>query len=550
MRHTINDVLRVTTLDYLKGLIPQAPPDPDQVEEDLLKSMRAAFDLENAMRAKNDQLRCPQKLEPAQIATVMAALYPICTVQTGGTGSDRSYDLLAIYMTSGPFEGTYVTDDEIFRGIMRQYNYTLKINDFREAIAILRNMVPRRERCGEPNLIAVNNGIFDFNAKKLMPFTPELVFLTKSSVDYVNHPVNPVIHNPDDGTDWDVESWMRTLSDDPEIVNLLWQILGAIIRPLVPWNKMAWFYSEKGNNGKGTLCELMRQLCGKSSYAAIKLSEMSKDFLLEPLLHASAIITDENDVGTFIDKAANLKSIVTNDVVQINRKFKTPVAYQFRGFMVQCLNEYPRVKDKSDSFYRRQLFVPFEKCFTGVERKYIKNDYLQRPEVLQYVLWRVLNMDYYELSEPDACRIALEEYKEFNDPVRQFADDVLPAAKWDLLPFTMLYDAYKSWFKQNAPSGTIQNRTSFVTDLIAAVQDNPEWECADRRRQFRGANRMSCFEPMLELYDLKNWMNPKFLKSGTGTTEQRCTPLPGQFATLKLRGLVRTGTVPDDDADD
>ena len=86
---TINDVLRVTTLDYLNGLTPQAPPDPDQIEEDLLKSMRAAFDLENAMRAKNDQLKCPQKLEPAQIATVMAALYPICTVQTGGTGSDR-----------------------------------------------------------------------------------------------------------------------------------------------------------------------------------------------------------------------------------------------------------------------------------------------------------------------------------------------------------------------------------------------------------------------------------------------------------------------------
>src|SRR5699024_9279895 len=102
-----------------------------------------------------------------------------------------------------------------------------------------------------------------------------------------------------------------------------------------------------------------RQLCGSGSYASIPLADMGKDFMLEPLTRASAIIVDENDVGTFIDKAANLKAIITHDVIQMNRKFKAPIAYQFYGFMVQCLNELPNVKDKSDSFFRRQLFVPF-----------------------------------------------------------------------------------------------------------------------------------------------------------------------------------------------
>ena len=141
----------------------------------------------------------------------------------------------------------------------------------------------------------------------------------------------------------------------------------------------------------------MRQLFGKGTYASIPLSDFSKDFMLEPLISATAIIVDENDVGTYIDKAANLKAVVTNDVIQINRKFKSPVAYQFKGFMVQSLNEMVKVKDRSDSFYRRQLFIPFTKCFTGKERKYIKNDYLQRPEVLEYVMYKVLNMNYYEM---------------------------------------------------------------------------------------------------------------------------------------------------------
>lgn len=191
----------------------------------------------------------------------------------------------------------------------------------------------------------------------------------------------------------------------------------------------------------------MRKLCGKGTYASIPLSDMSKDFMLEPLTRATAIIVDENDVGTYIDKAANLKAIITGDTIAINRKFKQAISYQFKGFMVQCLNEMPRIKDKSDSFYRRQLFIPFTKCFTGEERKYIKQDYLKRTEVLEYVLYRVLNMNYYELDTPQTCQDALNEYKQFNDPVRQFMSEIMSQLVWDLVPFTFLYELYCAWYE-------------------------------------------------------------------------------------------------------
>lgn len=204
----------------------------------------------------------------------------------------------------------------------------------------------------------------------------------------------------------------------------------------------------------------MRNLVGDGSHTSIPLSDFGKDFALEPLVRANAIIVDENDVGTFIDKAANLKSIVTNDVIQINRKYRMPIAYQFFGLMVQCLNEFPLVKDKSESFYRRQLFVPFSKSYTGMERKYIKGDYLQRQDVLEYVLWRVLHVagsstpgSYYELSEPDATQVVLGEYKETNDPVRSFWEEFKTEFVWALLPFPFLYDLYKSWFAKVSPSG-------------------------------------------------------------------------------------------------
>ena len=541
---TSNAVLQNITLDYLNQINRNAPPPPLQIEADLLTQAELQFSMLNAQRTAGTKWKAPKRLEPVQIAYIIKELYPVCTICTGGEGSDESYDLLVIYQDDGPRRGIYVSDDKTFRSLMRQYNFTLKDHEFQEAMTTLHDIVPRRTRCTEKNLIAVNNGIFDYDTKTLMDFTPDYVFLSKSRVDYRANAVNPVIHNPDDNTDWDVESWMKELSDDPEIVNLLWQILGAIIRPLVPWNKSAWFYSESGNNGKGTLCELMRQLVGSGSYASVPLADMGKDFMLEPLTRASCIIVDENDVGTFIDKAANLKAIVTNDVLPINRKFKTPIAYQFYGFMVQCLNEMPKVKDKSDSFFRRQLFIPFEKCFTGKERKYIKSDYLHRQEVLEYVMCRVLNMDYYSLSEPEACKLALEEYKEYNDPVRQFMEEILPLARWDMLPFTMLYAMYQTWFKRNVPSGKIQSRNTFINDVITAISNDTEWVCPDKKRQFYGSGKMECCEPLLGMFDLKDWMNPKFANVAAASEKDRCTPMAGQYARTRFRGILRISALP------
>ena len=375
------------------------------------------------------------------------------------------------------------------------------------------------------------------------PFSEDKVFLSKSPISYNPNAANVNIHNPDDGTDWDVESWIGDLSDDPDIVKLLWEILGAIIRPLNRWNKSAWFVSENGNNGKGTLCELMRCLCGDNSYTSIPLSSFSQDFALEPLTRASAIIVDENDVGSFVDKAGNLKAVITNDVIQINRKFKTPITYQWYGFMVQCLNDYPRIKDKSDSFYRRQLFIPFSKCFTGIEREYIKKDYIHRTEVLEYVLKKVLESNYDKLSEPKSCMQALSEYKEINDPIRSFWADLHEEFVWNLLPFTFLYDLYKSWFKANSPSGTMIGKTTFTNDLLNVIKDDKDWYCDDKTKLIRVTkDNMDGPEPLIAQYHLEDWKTKTYKGNDINKI---CIPVLATSYRGILRVVQAVGTTED-----
>lgn len=479
-------------------------------------------------------------LTPAVIADCMLKRNRIVRIMLSDKNTDPNYDVLAVYMDHGPDNGIYVTDEVSIRVLAREYNYSISPKELDHVIDMLKDNAPRVMVSTNRDLIAVNNGIFDYKTKTLLPFTPEIVFTAKSAVNYNENAVNPVIRNDADGTDWDIESWMADLNDDPEIVALLWEILSAIIRPNVAWDKTAWFLSEVGNNGKGTLLTLMRNLCGERAWTSIPVADFGKDFHLEPLIRTNAVLVDENDVGEYVDKAANLKAVITNDVLLINRKGKTPIAYQFRGFMVQCVNDTPKFRDKSGSLYRRQLIIPFDKSFTGAERKYIKQDYMHRTEVLEYVLHRVLSGNFYELSEPKAIRIALREYKIENDPVRAFAEEFLDQLVWDLLPWKFLYALYRAWLSKEQPSSRPLGSNKFIKHFTLILQEDLDYGWTVTPAAVRTKNRILGEEPLAVEYNLDQWFD---IQPVNGSIRKVGTP---HNMPVSTRGLLRASACSDD----
>lgn len=561
MPDPIEVIIEESTLTVLGAMDPQNPPSPRKVKTYLLYATNEIITLVNTKiikgRAKRSEL---STLTPSQVALAIMHFHHVVKISPDKGHRDTETDVLAIYLETGPGAGTYSSSEEYIHGVALQYNSQLGINGGKEVLKLLRVGATRRVASRDRDLIAVNNGIFNYSvtdrhfvidgkkftfiAKSLHPFDPAFIFTSKSHVDYIANAPEPFITHPTDGTTWDIVSWVNALSDCEGIPELLWEILGAVIRPNVRWGKTAWLYSEKGNNGKGTFCALARELVGNAAHTSIPLSALSGEFNLEPLLSVNAIIVDENDVGTYIDKAANLKAIVTNDVLQINRKFRSPIAFQFYGLMIQCLNGFPRMKDKSESNYRRQLFVPFDKSYTGRERRYIKDDYLTRPEVLEYALWYVLHQAgalipgcYYEFSEPEATRLVLAEYKESNDPVRQFWNEFREKFVWDLLPFTFLYDLYKAWFAQTNPSGSIVSSHQFYKDLLNTVSEDDMWssngESASTSKPVRPGQKMDEPELLIHRYELKDWLNTVY----NGSDPVRRSELTNIQA--NYRGLLR-----------
>ena len=563
---TYNSVIYETTLAYLRSIDKKNPPTPKEIESELIAAVNDAIALENmcapSMPIRNADgkiikdrngnpktipLRAPWKnidrLLPQQLVEIVLFFHNVIRIDTAETNTESEEDLLAVYCESGENEGTYDINQSTLYRIVQAYDYQLEKAKFENIYFTLQSLAPRRTRTHNRDLIPVNNGVFNYKTKQLLPFSSDYVFLAKSHVDYNPNATLLTIHNNEDGTDWDIDSWMSELSDDPEIVDLLWQMLGAIIRPFVRWNRSIWLYSTTGNNGKGTLCELMRNLCGAGTHTSISLADFGKDFALQSLLHSNAIIVDENDVGRYLDSLSALKAVVTNDIVQVNRKFKDAISFRFWGFMVQCINDLPRIRDKSDSFYRRQILVPMDKCFTGAERRYIKDDYMSRPEVLEYVLKKVLHTDFYELCTPKRCRDLLGTYKELNDPVREFIDEFKERFAWDLVPWDFMYDLYKAWYMNNNPCGKPEGKINFkrqVQTILLEPNFSSYWYISDNA--VRTADKMTGAEPLIYQYNLISWKNPTY---NGNDINKISTP---KNLLQRYRGMLRRHCA--DDADD
>lgn len=535
MRIPYGDIVEGAINDFLANAKFPPPPytvsDKKQASAELLQCIVTPIEAANAVLPSKSRYPVPTELPPIAICHLLLKFYHFKFVNLGAGNEDS--DVPAVYVADGPHKGLYSTTETEINKCIRTFNPNLTDNQIKNIISILRGMTEHVSRCGDKNLIPVNNGVFDYKKKQLLPFSPDYIFLTKTKVNYVDNPINQIIHNPSDGTDWDVESWIQSLSDDPEIVELLWQVLGAVVRPGEAWDRVIFLFSQKGNNGKGTFCVLLRNLCGDGAHVSLQISDFDKDFMLENLVTASAIITDENDVGDYIDHAGNFKAVATHDMISINRKYKAAIPFKYTGIMVQCINGLPRFRDKSDSLYRRILAVPFDKCFTGRERKYIKHDYLNRPEVLEYVLHKVLHTDYHHFSEPAACKRLLAEYKTENDTIRQFAEEILPLCAWDLLPFTFLYDLYVSWMNRFYSGTKPLGRNNFIVNLLDVLSDYPEWECADRGKEYMTKTYMDKPEPLILEYEMDRWCNPSYQGPDPA---KRCTICPKP----KYRGIFRT----------
>ena len=318
-------------------------------------------------------------------------------------------------------EGIYTEQEAFINRAIANLEYRFDSDKYRRVYKYLKTQLPFLPRLEHKDLIAVNNGIFNIKTKEFKPFSPQYFITSKEGTNYNTN----AIKNYEPMREiFDIDKWFNSIAcDNPEIVNLYWEIFTEAINPNHTREKMVILYGE-WNNGKGTFQTLITNLIGLKNISTLTPHDFSGEFKLEMLQGKVCNIGDDIS-NKYLDDMSNLMSIVTGDPVTVNRKGKSIITARYKILNIFSANRLPRVRNKSQGTYRRLLIVPFNADFNGqIQDRRIKDEFLNDKTVLEYVLYKTLHMEYFDkFTIPKASEILLEEYKENNDYLYSFLKD-------------------------------------------------------------------------------------------------------------------------------
>lgn len=404
--------------------------------------------------------------------------------------------VVAKYETEGADEGTWTPGDswQDFRDFVEnahKYSVLAKDADMKMIFEIIKSIAQknRKLKTDDPRYSAFRNGILDWKTKELLPFSSKYVFFVKSGINLKKNAPEPHLREHGETEDWTFDTWMDELTDgDTEMKHALYVLLQAVIHPTRRWDAIVFFLNHTGNNGKGTFGKVCRSIAPQTF--SMPFADLGKEFLPEEAMYATAIISDENDAGdTQAAKSEKVaKSIATGDIFSLNAKFKAAHDVRNRMLQIHMLNALLKLADTSDSLKRRFIFFLFKKCFTGCEKKWIKDEYLARTDVLEWVVSHIV-FDMEEATEIPRCKdhnTIMNDTINKNNTVAAFFDDFGYDFTWQFMPVQMLYDAYALWYKDTNKSSNagcyIKNSKAFAEDVKALCQSREDLEFVTQTR--------------------------------------------------------------------
>lgn len=293
--------------------------------------------------------------------------------------------------------------------------------------------------------IAVNNGLFNLETKKLEGFTPLHPVFTKVATNY-----NPDAKSPNiDG--WTVDKMFDKLTcGDKDEVQLFWQIINDALNGNRSRGKAFFLVGNvHGNNGKGTFQALIENLVGEDNYGNLKVDQFETRFNLGVLDGKTVCIGDDIQAD-YVKSSSNFNSVVTGDPVNIELKQKPIYTTTLHCTIIQSCNTMPMFAKKGGTM-RRLILVPFDAQFTDkTDNKAIKEKYLKRKDVLEYVLKKALTLpDFDKFIEPARSKAMKEEFEADNNSVVGFLKDVFEPGNFERIPVTLTYQWYLNYCSKN-----------------------------------------------------------------------------------------------------
>lgn len=413
---------------------------PIKTMKDVYKELETQGDLWRMEHEKVNEKTGEIKQVPVPPLTIANIIRKVVPIVMLGDISSKDRSLLYYYYFD---TGLYVNSDIELKNFALKVECSSTNRTWANVIEILKMKAPLVKPLEDRYLIPVQNGIYNLKTKQLEPFDPKYIITSKIATAYYLDAVKP--------TFWDVDKWLSSLAcGDEEVVTLLWQLMNEAINPNHTRQKIGILYGQSGNNGKGTFQTLLINLIGRKNVSTLKPTEFNEKFKIAQLIGKVCNIGDDIS-DAYIDDISNLMSIATGDPITAEEKGKPAFSVYSKAFCLFSGNGLPRTRNK-DGWGRRILIIPFNADFSGqVNDPRVKEEYVYDKSVLEYVLKKVLEMNFDKFIEPKAVKDEITEYQKHNDYTQAYVQDVYIENGYHTIarvPLVFIKEDIKTYFER------------------------------------------------------------------------------------------------------
>lgn len=367
------------------------------------------------LRARNSEITRNGEVKESKITQILIAhtIAEVIPIVMIGDGISKDKSVLHYWNYDTQL---YVSSEIDIHNLILKVEPRAVRKDWADIIGILKTIAEKVTPEESKHLIPVQNGIYNQQTRQLEPFDPKYIITSKIATPYKPNAEKP--------KDFDVDEWFSSLAcGDEEVATLLWQMINEATNSNYTRGKVGILYGPSGNNGKSTYLALVMNVIGRENVSTLKPPEFGEKFKVSQINRKVCNIGEEIS-DSYIDDIHNLMCIATGDPITVEEKGKPPFTLISKAFCAFSGNSLPRTRNK-DGWGRRALIVPFYADFSGqVNDPRIKDEYIKRQDVKEYVLKKALEMDFDKFIEPQIVKDEIREYQKHNDHIQAYVQDV------------------------------------------------------------------------------------------------------------------------------
>lgn len=404
------------------------------------------------LRARNSEITRNGEVKESKITQILIAhtIAEVIPIVMIGDGISKDKSVLHYWNYDTQL---YVSSEIDIHNLILKVEPRAVRKDWADIIGILKTLAEKVTPEESKHLIPVQNGIYNRKTRQLEPFDPKYIITSKIATPYKPNAEKP--------KDFDVDEWFSSLAcGDEEVATLLWQMINEATNSNYTRGKVGILYGPSGNNGKSTYLALVMNVIGRENVSTLKPPEFGEKFKVSQINGKVCNIGEEIS-DSYIDDIHNLMCIATGDPITVEEKGKPPFTLISKAFCAFSGNSLPRTRNK-DGWIRRALIVPFYADFSGqVNDPRIKDEYIKRQDVKEYVLKNALEMDFDKFIEPQIVKDEIREYQKHNDYIQAYVQDVYIENGYHTIirvPIAFVKEDIKTYFeregiKQHLPYG-------------------------------------------------------------------------------------------------